>query len=230
MADNSMIEWTDATWNPVLGCTKISAGCAHCYAERLTERFRGVPGRPVEKGFDLRLAPARIDQPRRWRKPRRIFVNSMSDLFHPGVPEAYIAEVGRVMKDVRRHTHQVLTKRHDRMRRILSGELSWMGKLPNVWYGVRVENRSQGLPRLDALREAPGTMRFASVEPLLEDLGDFNLKFHRLGHRWRRERSEYPRGTVQVENAEANSYLMGLCPASGVRACLFSIRSRRKSR
>ncbi len=175
MADNSTIEWTDATWNPVLGCTKVSAGCAHCYAERFTERFRGVPGHPFEDGFDLRLAPNKLDQPRRWRRPRRVFVNSMSDLFHPQVPEAYIAEVGRVMKDARRHTYQVLTKRHDRMRGLLNGGLSWMGELPNVWFGVSVENRRQGLPRLDALRETPAVVRFASIEPLLEDLGDFDL-------------------------------------------------------
>ena len=176
MADNSMIEWTDATWNPVIGCTKVSAGCAHCYAERFTERFRGVPGHPFEHGFDLRPVPAKLDQPRRWRKPRRVFVNSMSDLFHPQVPETYIAQVGRVMQDVGRHTYQVLTKRHDRMRRLLNGELSWMGELPNVWFGVSVENRRQGLPRLDALRETPAALRFASIEPLLEDLGDFDLR------------------------------------------------------
>lgn len=175
MADKSTIEWTDATWNPVLGCTKVSAGCAHCYAERFTERFRGVPGHPFEEGFDLRLAPDKLEQPSRWRKPRRIFVNSMSDLFHPQVPEAYIADIGRVMKEVGRHTYQVLTKRHDRMRRLLNGGLSWMGELPNVWFGVSVENRRQGLPRLDALRETPAVVRFASIEPLLEDLGDFNL-------------------------------------------------------
>ncbi len=175
MADHSTIEWTDATWNPVIGCTRVSAGCAHCYAERFTERFRGVPGHPFEHGFDLRLVPARLDQPRRWRRPRRIFVNSISDLFHPNVPETYIAEVGHVMRDVERHTYQVLTKRHDRMRRLLAGELSWMGDLPNVWFGVSVENRRQGLPRLDALRATPAAVRFASIEPLLEDLGDFDL-------------------------------------------------------
>ena len=175
MADNSTIEWTDATWNPVLGCTKVSAGCAHCYADRFMERFRGVPGHPFEHGFDLRLAPAKLDQPQRWKRPRRIFVNSMSDLFHPQVPEAYIANVGRVMRDVPRHTYQVLTKRHERMHQLLNGPLSWMGELPNVWFGVSVENRRQGLPRLHALRQTPAVVRFASVEPLLEDLGDFDL-------------------------------------------------------
>ena len=175
MSDNSTIEWTDATWNPVLGCTKVSAGCAHCYAERFSERFRGVPGHPFEQGFDLRLVPAKLDQPRRWRAPRRVFVNSMSDLFHPQVPESYIAEVGRVMSEVRRHTYQVLTKRHERMQELLGGRLSWMAELPNVWFGVSVENRRQGLPRLEALRQMPAVVRFASIEPLLEDLGEFDL-------------------------------------------------------
>ena len=175
MSDGSAIEWTDATWNPVRGCTKVSAGCALCYAERFSERFRGVPNHPFEQGFDLRLVPEKLDQPRRWRRPRRIFVNSMSDLFHPGVPESHIAKVGQVMSEVRRHTYQVLTKRHERMREKLNGPLSWMGELPNVWYGVSVENRRQGLPRLDALRDIPARLRFASIEPLLEDLGDFDL-------------------------------------------------------
>ena len=175
MSDNSSIEWTDATWNPVLGCTKVSAGCARCYAERFSERFRGVAGHPFERGFDLRLVPGKLDQPRRWRRPRRVFVNSMSDLFHPDVPEAYIADVGRVMSEVRRHTYQVLTKRHERMRSLLAGPLSWMGELPNVWFGVSVENRRQGLRRLETLRQTPAALRFASVEPLLEDLGEVDF-------------------------------------------------------
>ena len=175
MSDRSSIEWTDATWNPVLGCTKVSSGCALCYAERFSERFRGVPRHPFEQGFDLRLVPARLQQPRRWRRPRRVFVNSMSDLFHPGVPESYIADVGRVMSEVRRHTYQVLTKRHERMQEVLSGSLSWMAELPNVWFGVSVENRRQGLPRLEALRRTPAALRFVSVEPLLEDLGNVDL-------------------------------------------------------
>ena len=175
MSDHSTIEWTDATWNPVRGCTKVSSGCAHCYAERFSERFRGVRNHPFEQGFDLRRVPEKLDQPRRWRRPRRVFVNSMSDLFHPQVPESYIADVGHVMREVRRHTYQVLTKRHERMEDLLSGPLSWMGELPNVWFGVSVENRRQGLPRLEALRRTPAAVRFASVEPLLEDLGDFDL-------------------------------------------------------
>ena len=175
MSDRSAIEWTDATWNPVRGCTKISPGCKHCYAETLSERFRGVPGHPFEQGFDLRLVAEQLEAPLRWRTPRRVFVNSMSDLFQDGVPTSFIARVGDVMHRADRHTFQVLTKRHERMRRLLSDELAWMGNLPNVWFGVSVENREHGLPRIDALRQTPAAVRFLSIEPLLEDLGTFDL-------------------------------------------------------
>ncbi len=170
-----MIEWTDATWNPVRGCSKVSPGCAHCYAERFAERFRNVPGHPFERGFDPRLAPDMLERPLGWRRPRRIFVNSMSDLFHAEVPVEYIEAVGRVMQRADWHTFQVLTKRHHRMQRLLSGDLSWMGALPNVWFGVSVEDRRHGLPRLAALCRTPATVRFASMEPLLEDLGTVDL-------------------------------------------------------
>ena len=175
MSDRSAIEWTDATWNPVRGCSKVSPGCAHCYAQTFAERFRGVPGHPFEQGFDLRLVPEKLSQPLSWRRPRRIFVNSMSDLFHEDVPSDYIASVGAVMRHASWHTFQVLTKRHDRMKRLLAGELHWMGELGNVWYGVSVENRTHGLRRLDVLRKTPAVVRFASMEPLLEDLGDIDL-------------------------------------------------------
>jgi protein gp37 len=175
VSDRSAIEWTDATWNPVRGCVKVSPGCKHCYAERFAERFRGVPDHPFEQGFDLRLVPEKLEEPLRWRTPRRIFVNSMSDLFQEGVPEAYVAEVGRVMQRAHWHTFQVLTKRHQRMGELLSGDLAWMGQLPNVWYGVSVENRRYGLPRLRTLRETPARLRFLSIEPLLEDLGQLDL-------------------------------------------------------
>src|SRR5262245_17744671 len=132
MADHSSIEWTDATWNPVRGCDKISPGCRHCYAETFAERFRGVPGHPYELGFDLRLVPEKLREPMRWRTPRRIFVNSMSDLFHERVPTEYIAAVGEVMRLARWHVYQVLTKRHERLRSLMAGELSWMASLPNV--------------------------------------------------------------------------------------------------
>ena len=175
MGDKSGIEWTDATWNPVRGCTKVSPGCLHCYAETFSERFRGVKGHAYERGFDIRTAPEMLDRPLRWTRPRRIFVNSMSDLFHPEVPTEYIGRVGDVMRRTPRHTYQVLTKRDARMKTLLNGPLWWMGELHNVWLGVSAEDRKHGLPRLEALRGTRAAVRFASVEPLLEDLGEINL-------------------------------------------------------
>ncbi|MGH7842322.1 MAG: DUF5131 family protein [Candidatus Binataceae bacterium] len=175
MADRSAIEWTDATWNPIRGCTKISPGCKHCYAETFAERFRGVSGHPFERGFDLRLVPEKLDEPLRWHSPRKIFVNSMSDLFHDEIPIGYIARVGRVMERADWHTYQVLTKRHTRLRGLLSGDLNWLAELPQVWFGVSVEDREYGLPRIASLRATPARMRFLSIEPLLEDLGELNL-------------------------------------------------------
>jgi protein gp37 len=176
MGDKSAIEWTDATWNPVRGCTKVSPGCKHCYAETFAERFRGVPGHPFEHGFDLRLIPEKLTTPLRWRSSRRIFVNSMSDLFHEDVPTAYIAQVGRIMRQANWHTYQVLTKRHERVHALLSGALNWMAELPHVWFGVSVEDRTYGLPRIDRLRTTPARVRFLSIEPLLEDLGELDLE------------------------------------------------------
>ena len=175
MSDRSHIEWTDATWNPVRGCGKVSPGCKHCYAETFAERFRGVVGHPYENGFDLQLVPSKLRQPLSWRRPRRIFVNSMSDLFHEAVPSDYIASVGSVMRQANWHVFQVLTKRHQRMKRLLNGNLRWMSMLPNVWLGVSVEDRTYGLPRLDALRQTEAAVRFLSIEPLLEDLGAIDL-------------------------------------------------------
>ena len=175
MSERSTIEWTDATWNPVRGCTKVSAGCRFCYAEALSERFRGVPGHPFEQGFDLRLVPEKLAEPLRWRRPRKIFVNSMSDLFQEGVPTDYIASVGRVMKEADRHVYQILTKRHQRLQSLLSGELKWLSTLPHVWFGVSVEDRRSGIPRIEALRATPAAVRFLSVEPLLESLGPVDL-------------------------------------------------------
>jgi protein gp37 len=175
MSDKSKIEWTDATWNPVRGCTKISPGCAHCYAETFAERFRGVPGHPFERGFDLRLVPEKLGEPLRWSASRRIFVNSMSDLFHEKVPDPYIADVARVMRLANWHTYQVLTKRAKRMVSLLRGKLRSVANKPHIWWGVSVENRQHGLPRVDLLRAAPASIRFLSIEPLLEDLGAINL-------------------------------------------------------
>lgn len=176
MSDNSKIEWTDATWNPVRGCTKISPGCTHCYAETFAERFRGVPGHPFEFGFDLRLVPEKVGDPIRWSKPKKVFVNSMSDLFHERVPEAYIEKIARVMLAAKWHTYQVLTKRADRMASLLRGRLSTAAKATHIWWGVSVENRKHGLPRIDQLRNAKPAVAFLSVEPLLEDLGEVNLR------------------------------------------------------
>jgi protein gp37 len=175
MADKSKIEWTDATWNPVRGCTKISPGCLHCYAETFAERFRGVPGHPYEQGFDLRLVPEKLLEPLRWNKPRMIFVNSMSDLFHHDVPEGYIRQVAAVMRAANWHTYQVLTKRSERLRQMLCSELREFASERHIWWGVSVENRRHGLPRIEHLQTAPAAVRFLSVEPLLEDLGPLNL-------------------------------------------------------
>jgi protein gp37 len=176
MSDNSKIEWTDATWNPVRGCTKISPGCTHCYAETFAERFRDVPGHPFEFGFDLRLIPEKLGDPIRWSKPKKIFVNSMSDLFHEGVPDEYIENVCRVMLAANWHTYQVLTKRADRMASLLSSQLKKAAAASHVWWGVSVENQKHGLPRIERLRDAKPKVAFLSVEPLLEDLGIIDLR------------------------------------------------------
>lgn len=176
MSEHSKIEWTDATWNPVRGCSKVSPGCINCYAETFAERFRGVRGHPFEHGFDLRLIPDKLADPLRWRTPRMIFVNSMSDLFHENVPDDYIVNVGRVMRLAKWHTYQILTKRSERMRDLLEGKLQFASNQSHIWWGVSVENRKHGLPRLEHLRKAPAQVRFLSIEPLLEDLGTLNLK------------------------------------------------------
>ena len=175
MSATSSIEWTDATWNPVRGCTKISPGCTHCYAETFAERFRGVPGHPYEQGFDLRLVPEKLSEPLKWRTPRMIFVNSMSDLFHEGVPGEYIEQVARVMTLANWHTYQVLTKRASRLRTLLASHLRFATDCSHIWWGVSVENRKHGLPRIEQLRAAPASVRFLSIEPLLEDIGEIDL-------------------------------------------------------
>jgi protein gp37 len=170
MSDNTAIEWTDATWNPVTGCTKVPPGCAHCYAERFALRFKGVPGHPSEAGFDLQLRPERLTQPLAWKRPRLIFVNSMSDLFHPDIPAEYIEGVFRTMEEATWHTFQVLTKRPERALE-LADTLPWPA---NVWIGASVENR-RWTHRIDALRALPAPVRFLSCEPLLGPL-DLDLR------------------------------------------------------
>jgi len=176
MSLGTTIEWTDATWNPVRGCSKISPGCKNCYAERFAERFRGVPGHPFEQGFDVRLVPEKIPEPLRWKSPRKIFVNSMSDLFHESVPDSYILQIAEVMREADWHIFQILTKRHDRMTRLLSGKLKSLAANPHIWWGVSVENKKNGLPRLRRLQDTQVAMRFLSIEPLLEDLGEIDLR------------------------------------------------------
>jgi protein gp37 len=176
VSNNSKIEWTDTTWNPVRGCTKISPGCKHCYAEAFAERFRGVKNHPYEQGFDLRLVPEKISEPLAWKKPRMVFVNSMSDLFQDEIPDEFIVKVGQVMKKANWHTYQVLTKRSKRMATLLGEHLGFAAQLENIWWGVSVEDREYGLPRIDDLRCAPAKIRFLSIEPLLEDLGTINLE------------------------------------------------------
>ena len=163
MASKSTIEWTDATWNPVTGCTKVSPGCAHCYAEAITLRFgRGGPFLPGKTTIELH--PDRLRLPLSWKQPRRIFVNSMSDLFHEEVPLAFIRRVFKVMEEAERHTFQILTKRHERLQ-ALAPKLNWPG---NVWMGVSVENQYWADRRIPALADVPASVRFLSVEPLLK--------------------------------------------------------------
>jgi protein gp37 len=175
MSEHSQIEWTDATWNPVRGCTKITPGCDHCYAETFAERFRGVPGHPYEQGFDLRLVSGKLAEPLRWKAPKMIFVNSMSDLFHKDVTDDYVEAVARVMERANWHTYQVLTKRSSRLRNMLETRLQFAAGLPNIWWGVSVEDRAHGLVRIEHLRQAPAAVRFLSIEPLLEELGEIDL-------------------------------------------------------
>lgn len=170
MADKSAIEWTEATWNPVTGCDQVSPGCAHCYAKTFAERWRGIKGHPYEQGFDLRLWPQRLDQPSKWRRPRMIFVNSMSDLFHERVPDEFIREVFAAMEEADWHTYQVLTKRPERVLD-MADSLPWP---PNVWMGVSIENR-RFVHRADHLREVDAAVRFISAEPLLGPLEGLDL-------------------------------------------------------
>ena len=165
MAQRSSIEWTETTWNPVTGCTKVSPGCAHCYAETFAERFRGVSGHPYERGFDLQLRRERLEQPLSWTQPRMIFVNSMSDLFHEDVPVEYIQDVFKIMRKASWHTFQILTKRSERMVE-LAPRLRWPA---NVWMGVSVENQ-RWTSRIQDLRSVPAKVRFLSCEPLLENV------------------------------------------------------------
>ncbi len=175
MAEQSSIEWTDSTWNPVTGCTKITAGCDNCYAERFAERWRGTEGHPFQSGFDLTLRPERLEQPLRWKKPRMIFVNSMSDLFHKSVPRSYINSVFDTMEAADWHTFQVLTKRSSRMRDFLNSRYSNSVPPAHVWMGVSVEDK-RGAARIEHLKQSKSAVRFLSVEPLIGPVGAVDLE------------------------------------------------------
>ncbi len=175
MSENSSIEWTDTTWNPVTGCTKISAGCDNCYAERFSERFRGVKGHPFRTGFDLTLRPERVGQPLTWKRPRMIFVNSMSDLFHKKIPAAYIASVFDTMEKADRHVYQILTKRSSLMLKFINERYKSRKVPAHIWLGVSVEN-AQAVSRVAHLQKANATVRFLSVEPLIAPVGELDLR------------------------------------------------------
>jgi protein gp37 len=219
----SAIEWTEATWNPVTGCDRVSPGCAHCYAKTFAERWQGIPGHHYEQGFALRLWPERLEQPLHWRRPRMIFVNSMSDLFHEDIPADYIARVFEVMTAASQHTFQILTKRAERLAE-LSGELDWPA---NVWMGVSIENR-RFVHRADRLREVPAAVRFISAEPLLGALEGLNLDRidwliagGESGHRHRPVRIEWVRDLRDRCNAEQVAFFFkqvgGRTPKAGGR-------------
>ncbi len=174
MAQKTDIEWTDATWNPVAGCTKVGPGCDNCYAERFAERWRGVPNHPYEFGFDLRIWPERLKQPKAWRKPRMIFVNSMSDLFQKEIPKEYVDQVFDAMESADWHVYQVLTKRSSLMRNYIKARYDG-GKVPNhIWLGVSVEDAAYK-SRIEHLKQINSEARFISFEPLLGPTGEVDL-------------------------------------------------------
>jgi protein gp37 len=174
MADKSTIEWTDATWNPVTGCTKITAGCDNCYAARFSERFRGVPGHPFKEGFDLTLRPQRLLQPLTWKRPRMIFVNSMSDLFQKEISKDYISRVFETMETADWHIYQVLTKRSSILQKFINERYQTRPAPKHMWFGVSVENE-QSSARISHLQKAHASVRFLSVEPLIGPVGKLDL-------------------------------------------------------
>lgn len=175
MAQKSLIEWTDATWNPVTGCTKIGPGCDNCYAERFAERWRDIPGHPYEQGFDLKIWPSRLGQPASWRKPRMIFVNSMSDLFHKDIDHSFLDSVFDAMERSNWHIYQVLTKRSSRMRDYVQERYSGGPAPHHIWLGVSVEDAAHTI-RVSHLKEINSPARFISFEPLLGPIADVDLR------------------------------------------------------
>ena len=207
MTTQTRIEWTEMTWNPTVGCTKVSPGCKHCYAEVMATRLQAMKVRGYERGFRINILPDRLSEPVERRKPTIYFVNSMSDLFHEKVSDDYVRRVFDVMNRASQHTFQILTKRAERMADFCANVT-----IPgNVWLGVSVENRKHGLPRISFLREVQARVRFLSIEPLLEDLGVLDLsRIHwaivggESGHKARQMRTEW------VDNIKRQ------CDAAGV--------------
>lgn len=194
MATQSSIEWTEQTWNPTTGCTKISPGCKHCYAETMAHRLHAMGASGYEQGFALSLHPERLSQPLKRKKPTTYFVNSMSDLFHEDIPDNFLDQVMDVIRQTPQHTYQILTKRADRLPRYFHNRTCPR----NIWLGVSVEDQHYGLPRIDHLRQVDAHIRFLSIEPLLEDLGSIDLEgIHWVivggesGHKARPMRSEW---------------------------------------
>ncbi|MFY9226900.1 MAG: phage Gp37/Gp68 family protein [Blastocatellia bacterium] len=175
MAVKSKIEWTGLTWNPVRGCKKISPGCRNCYACTFAERFRGVARHPYEQGFDLRLVPEKLLEPFKWNNNEMVFVNSMSDLFLEDIGVNYVKKVCNVMVAANWHIYQVLTKRAEFMKKLLDDKLAFAANCEHIWFGVSVEDKRYGLPRIDYLRQSKAKVKFLSIEPLLEDLGQIDL-------------------------------------------------------
>lgn len=220
MSDRSAIEWTDATWNPVRGCTKVSPGCKHCYAEAFAERFRGVPGHPFEQGFDLRLVPEKLPQPLLWARPRRIFVNSMSDLFHEDIQLDYIRRVFAIMVEAHWHSFQVLTKRSKRLTDVCH-ELPWP---PNIWMGVSIESADYTSRAFDLIK-TPAQVRFVSAEPLLGPIPELPVE----GLDWLIVGGESGRHARTMELDWARE-LRNKCRKHGVAFFLKQLGGRRQKR
>jgi protein gp37 len=175
MTQYTQIEWTDATWNPTTGCTKISPGCDNCYAERIAERFRGVIGHPYECGFDLTLRPERLSQPLKWKSSKMIFVNSMSDLFHKAVPQNFIDRTFEIMEQADWHVFQILTKRSSNLRSYVNRRYRESGAPAHIWMGVSIEDGNR-LSRLQHLRDTNAPIKFLSLEPLIGRIGRLDLR------------------------------------------------------
>lgn len=223
MGNESAIEWTERTWNPTTGCTKVSPGCKHCYAESMARRLKAMGAPGYEHGFRLSLHPHRLEEPLRRKRATTYFVNSMSDLFHKQVPDEFLDKIFNVMRVTPQHTYQVLTKRAERLPAYFASRAC----PDNVWLGVSVENKRHGVPRIDFLRQVPARIRFLSVEPLLEDLGALDLEgIHWVivggesGHGARPMRSEWAENVKQQCEAADVSFFFkqwGGWGADGVR-------------